>query len=397
VRDKLHLKEPEWVILSKLNEGVTRLYDTGRFRTVEYRLDRPSGARSGPDAASGRGALAGRYDDAARALVLHVSERRLAELGIGYRYDSRYKASLLGSAVVTDPLGRGSRAAVNLRLGEQGLASGDLNWRFGHTPEFFVAVGALYKRMPFDIYSDNLRVGSPQAYVGNFSLTGGIGIGNGAVLAARVKGEYADNEEFSAIGEPFTGEKLVFYTVAPTLHFDYYDRAAFPRSGAGGLLKAEWGDPASKAGPTFTHQVMDLHAAIPLYPSGLSLLTRFTLGGSAGELPDHYYFFLGGANSYYLYPDRHFPFAGLRTMQRNGRYLQSLQVGVQYELHPFIIGRFRWNAGATLNEWKVDADLLTYGFDITLGAVTRFGNGAVGLVGTSLGSMRVVIDVGFPF
>jgi hypothetical protein len=63
-----------------------------------------------------------------------------------------------------------------------------------------------------------------------------------------------------------------------------------------------------------------------------------------------------------------------------------------------VVGQLRWNAGAVLDEWVVDADLLTYGFDITLGAVTRLGHAALTLAALDLKSLpRVVLDVGFPF
>jgi NTE family protein len=381
VEDRLGLALPGWVRLDDLDAGITRLYDTGRFQFVSYRLDAP-----------------GTTGDGERLLALEVSEQRFAELGFGYRYDSRYKASLLASAFVSDFLGYGSRFAVDLRLGEQGMGEGRLTRRLGRLPEFIIGVEAGHRRMPFDIYEANLRVGSPRAFVTNLSLLGGIGFGRSTALGFRVKGEHADLEEFTAVGEPFSGQNLTYYTLSTAFRLDSYDRGSFPKSGAGVFLKMEWADRAIGSGITFSHHILDVHGAAPLHRRA-SLLARLVLGTSSGaEMPDHYMFFLGSTNSYHLFPDRQIQFSGLRTMQRYGRHLQSLQLGLQYEFHRWIVGRFRWNAGTTRDEWDVDLDSLTYGFDLTLAGVTRFGSAALSIAALDLESFpRLVIDVGFPF
>jgi NTE family protein len=385
--DQLHLKAPARVQLGTLDEGITRLYDTGRYHTVMYRLDTP-------DPGAGERSSSEQNE---RVLLLTLAEQQYAEFGFGYRFDSRFKTSILASVVIMDALGRGSRLSVDLRIGEQGTVEASLSRRFGHRPEFIVKVGALHKRMPFDIYQGGLRLGSPRAFITQADLIGGIGIGRAALFGIRLKGEFADLGEFAAVGEPFEGENLSFYTVGPAFELDTYDRASFPSRGAKIAARAEWADPTTSGGASFAHYSLDAGGAVPFGFERLSLLGRLTVGASEGDIPDHYFFFLGGTNSYYLYPDRHIPFAGLRTMERFGRYLQSIQVGAQYEFHRFAIGRFRWNAGTTLDEWKIDTDLLTYGFDVTMAAVTRFGSAAVSIAVLKAGDARLVVDVGFPF
>ncbi len=392
VRDHLRITVPGWVRLAELDAGVTRLYDTGRFRIIQYRLDASEerAGSGGPPPASGATSLSD-----SRLLRLDVVEQRLARLGLGYRYDSRYKASLLASATLSDLLGYGTRLEVDLRLGEQGLAEARSTRRFGRAPEFIVGLGAGYRRAPLDIYVGEIRDATPRAYVTHVELAAGVAIGNAALLGLRLKGENAELDEFVAAGEPFTGDSRAFSTAAALITFDSYERAVFPHSGARVLAKTEYRI-AGEGGP-FAHHVLDAEGALPVR-GGLALLGRLTLGTSAHDIPDHYYFFLGGTNRYYLLPDRHFPFAGLRTMERYARHLQSLQLGAQYEFHPYVVGRIRWNAGAVLEEWTVDADLLTYGFDVTLGAVTRLGHAALTLAALDLKSLpRVVLDVGFPF
>jgi len=391
VEDQLRLKAPAWTELGTLDDGITRLYDTGRYHAVVYRLDSPS---AGPAAVTAR-SQGGAHNE--RVLVVTLTEQRRADFGFGYRFDSRFKASIIASAMVIDAVGYGSRLSVDLRIGEQSTVGASLSHRFGHRPEFILKLGVLHKRMPFDIYQGELRVSSPRTFITQADLIGGIGIGRAALLGVRLKGELADLGEFAAVGEPFEGENSTYYTVGPFFALDTHDRANFPTSGASIVARAEWADPTSRGGAAFAHYVLDMGAAVPFGVERLSLLGRLSVGASDGEIPDHYFFFLGGTNSYYLYPDRHIPFAGLRTMERFGRYLQALQVGAQYQFHQLALGRFRWNAGVTMDEWKFDTDVLTYGFDVTLAVVTRFGSAALSLAAMTARDARLVLDVGFPF
>jgi len=393
VRDHLRVKVPGWVELADLDAGMTRLYDTGRFRIIQYRLDAPDDrARSGGGQPPSTRA---RVDPNRRLLRLEVAEQRLARLGLGYRYDSRYKASLLASAILSDLLGTGTRLEVDLRLGEQGFVKARSTTQIGRRPAFSLGLAAGYRRAPFDIYVGGLRAATPRAYLTHIDLTAGVAVGNAAQLTLRLKGENADLDEFTAAGEPFTGDSRFFATAAALVTFDSRDRAVFARSGGRALAKME--HRIAGEGSSFAHHVVDAEAALPLCGK-LSMLGRVTLGTSAHDIPDHYHFFLGGTNSYYLLQDRHFSFAGLHTLERLGRHLQLLQLGAQYELHPYLIGRIRWNAGTVLDEWSVAADLMTYGFDVTLGSATRLGHAALTLAALDVKSLpRVVLDVGFPF
>jgi len=392
VNDHLRVTIPGWVRLDDLDAGITRLYDTGRFRIIQYRLDALDDRERSGRGAPGNGSLS---DSDARLLRLAVAEQRVAKLGLGYRYDSRYKASLLASATLSDLLGYGTRLEVDLRLGEQGLAEARSTTRFGRAPAFIVGLGAGHRRAPFDIYVGDLRAATPRAYITHIELGAGVALGNAALVGLRLKGENAVLDEFAPAGEPFTGDSRAFATAAALITLDNYDRAVFPRAGVRILGKTE--HRIAGEGGAFAHHVLDAEGALPII-ARLSLLGRLTLGTSAHDIPDHYYFFLGGTNRYYLLPDRHLPFAGLHTMERSGRHLQNLQLGAQYEFHPYVVGRLRWNAGKVLDDWTVDTDLLTYGFDITLGAVTRLGHGALTLAALDLKSLpQVVLDVGFPF
>lgn len=400
IADHLKLRVPGWITLAELDRRVARLYDTRRFALLRYRLDyasEPAGKPTGRPAADDPEGLAADprvTPSSARMLRLTVEERRFAQVGFGYRFDSRYKASLLGTAMLLDIAGGGSRLELEVRLGEQGLGLAQLTRRLGESPGAILGVEAGHRRMPFDIYRNGSRISSPRAYV--YSLGAGVGlvVGKSLAVAFAISGEYADLSEFEAAGEPFTGTNRGDLLGSATLRIDSFDRGSFPTRGVSVLAKTAY-QVVGKHG-FFSHHVADVRGAVPL--GRLSLLGRVTVGGYSGEPPDHYRFFLGGTNSYFLFTDRHFPFPGLETMERDGRYVQSLQLGAQYGLSPYLLGRFRWGAGAALEEWGISVERLTYGFDMTAALITRFGTAALTLAGKELESPpRLLIDIGFPF
>src|SRR5207244_3118254 len=81
------LHPPAWVSLRELGARIERLYATGLFANVRYRLEQGE-------------------------LTLLITERSAGRFGLGLRYDSRYKASVLLT---------GARGGVELdaRLGQQ--------------------------------------------------------------------------------------------------------------------------------------------------------------------------------------------------------------------------------------------------------------------------------------
>ena len=73
-------------------------------------------------------------------------------------------------------------------------------------------------------------------------------------------------------------------------------------------------------------------------------------------------------------------------------------VGLQWEFLPDLFVQARGNAAALPEEWEWDDDGFFGGWGLTLGAWTRFGSGALSLVGRDFSEWpRVEIDVGFPF
>ena len=120
---------------------------------------------------------------------------------------------------------------------------------------------------------------------------------------------------------------------------------------------------------------------------------------SGGTPPPHYLFLLGGANGYYLFPDRAISFVGLRVQERRGRHVQQAELGAQWQVAaaPDLFARVRWNAGTVLDRWSFEPAGWVNGVGVELGARTVAGRVCVSVSGTGGTTPIVELDLGYPF
>ena len=131
----------------------------------------------------------------------------------------------------------------------------------------------------------------------------------------------------------------------------------------------------------------------------VSLWAGATLGASGGTPPPHYLFLLGGANGYYLFPDRAISFVGLRVQERRGRHVQQAELGAQWQVAaaPDLFARVRWNAGTVLDRWTFEPAGWVSGVGVELGARTVAGRVSLSVSGTGRATPIVELDLGYPF
>src|SRR5690348_14570801 len=352
------LRTPVWISPEALGEHIERLYATGRFASVRYRLD-----AVGEGEGEGEGG-----DPARRVLTVLTSPRPVGRFGLGLRYDSRYKASVLLARTL------GSDLEVHARLGQQIDAGLE---RLG-TP----AVGAAFTHVPFDLFASGRRVSEGRVDLG--ALTGSVnhGFGTAAAIGLRVKAEHARwAEEVTAIDSAPINR--TFSTVAGVARLDTYDAGLFPSRGIAADALSEWGDRLAGEGAAFSHHLVRARGYLPL-ARRVSLWAGATIGASGGTPPPHYLFTLGGANSYYLFDDRAIPFAGLHVQERRGRHVQTVELGAQWQVWaaPDVFARVRWNAGTVLDRWTFHPAGYTNGGGVELGARTVAGRVSLSVSGS---------------
>ncbi len=376
-RGLVDLQVPAWLTSRDLDRAVSRAYATGLFARVGYRLDTAD-------------------SDSMTTLSMVVVEGARDHVGFNFRYESRYKASVLMSATLYHLLSYGSLTSLYIRLGEQLRVGARHSLRTGPGRVVSLGGGLEFTRSPLELFEDGRRVAEVRADVSSLTGFAGLALGSAAVVGLQLKGEYAHLE--SAIAPEAFDDDDLFYTLGAKLQADTYDRPLFPTRGLQLLLKSEWADRAIGSNRTFWHHTLDARGYLPLVQN-ISLLGRVTVGAARGpDLPGHYLFFIGGASPHFTFPDRQFPFLGLDTQERRGRSVEIFGAGVQVEFRPRLFAIVQVNAGNVFDEFSFDPDRYTVGYGIRLGARTVLGQLTLTLAESDLSEWPdVSIDLGHPF
>ena len=312
-----------------------------------------------------------------------ISERTAGRFGLGLRYDSRYKASVLLS---------GAQGAVDLdaRLGQQIRVGFGVAQALGDAQSLALDARVAYAHGPFDLFRAGRRVAEARVDLGAVTASLERRLGTAAALYVRLKGEHARwAEAVAAVDSPAINR--TFATAAGVVELDTYDSGVFPSRGVGLWAVSEWSG-------SFSHHVGDVRGYLPL-GRRVSLWAGATLGASGGTPPPHYLFFLGGANGYYLFPDRTIAFAGLHVQEQSGRHVQKAELGAQWQVSvaPDLFARVRWNAGTVLDRWTFQPAGWVDGVGVELGARTVAGRFSLSVSGTARSTPIVELDLGYPF
>ncbi len=375
-RELLDLPVPAWITPATVQHAVRRLYDTGLYALVRYRLDDRSPAGT--------------------VLVMVLEDRSRDALGFGFRYESRYKGSVFFGATVYNVFLRGSVARLDLQFGEQARLAGEYVHRFGPRHGLTAGVGAGYVRTPFDFYRRGDRIAERRIDVFDVSAFAGLDIGRSAVVGVEVKGEHIRGDATGVTPASTTPRSL--HTVSAVARVNTYTRSFFHKRGYSASVTSEWAGHVIGSNASFTQYMFRANGHVPLSPA-TTLFGGAMVGVTSGtDLPAHKLYRLGGSNEYYMFPDRHIPFLGLEPQERFGPYVQVVTAGVQYEAIEDVYVGFQWNGGTTLSRWSVDLDRWVKGYGIIIGAETVVGPVRLTLAGQNLNRWPdVEIDVGYRF
>ena len=377
VRRRLSLPLPGRYGPDDVGEAMDRLYAAHEFERVSYVLEPAS--------------------DSTVRLVVRATRPGPSTLGFGLRYEATYKTSFLVTAQFSGRLGTGSHTTLDVRLGEQAHALAAHHRRIGTLTPWALGLRGGYQRVPVDIYDATRRIAQGRFHILGGSALFGAAAGTAALGGVVVTGEHARATVATgtAPGDT-TKEQQTFYTIGAMLRVDTRDAPTYPRRGLLVVARAEWADRTIGSGATFAQQVVRAEGALPAGP--VSLLLHAELGSSRGaDLPPHYRFFLGGAVPYFMLPDRHLPFLGLRVQERSGTSVQVVGAGLQVELPAGLVTQLRWNAGTVREDDVIDPSAWRQGIGATLAARTSFGIFAGHLAGEPGGTYRADLDLGFAF
>ena len=211
VRRRLALDLPRPLLPDDAEEAVARVYGTGLFDRVGYRV------RPGPDGGAGEVEV--------RVVPQAVPDR----LGVGARYDEAYGAGLLVSLALKNRLRFGDTAAITARLGSQFEVRGSYFSRLSAGSPLTVGAEAGLASAPYDAFDTRRPDGDtdPTRYrqrVASASAFAGLALGEAVLVGLRARAERqstvtvavpSEEEELFRVESPYgsrveavTGEPL---------------------------------------------------------------------------------------------------------------------------------------------------------------------------------------------
>lgn len=374
--------EPGEITADRMDTAIGNLYSTEMFNTATYHV-----AIEGADT----------------SLVIDVAAARRGEVGFGFRYDDKYKASLLSTASLYNLLDYGSLTRVDLRLGEQLMLGGHYSRGRGLSTPFTINGDVILARVPLDVYAGTLapldanpngaRVAVVRTSLIRTTILVGSTVGRYGLFGGLAGLEWS--RVATAIAPADTSQRETLSTLGALYRMDTLDRNAFPTRGVSILARAEWAVPLIGNNDFFMH-FADLRAAVPLTAT-FSTWFRAYAGLGRGDVPYHRLFFLGGTNAPGVFSETQPTFHGLSPQERSGHAIQAATIGLQWELRPDVFLTAQANAGATADRWSADLRDYSDGWSLSLGTLTLAGPIEVSLAGRRGGPTSAHFSIGHNF
>lgn len=330
-----------------MQEVVERGFGTGQFERVGYEI-----SARGPDT----------------VLVVSAVPERRDRLGFGFRYDDRYRASLLFTARFRNWVRFGSSTTFDARLGEQsryGVRHLEVNpLGFPFTFQGEVA----HTRTPLDFFEGRTRVAVANSRVTEINGFAGVALTASTTAGVQLKLEHASAS--AAVAPADTSQTRTYPSAAVVVWRDALDEADFPTRGTAFFGRSEWAVGAD----AFSQYVAEARMVVPINRS-LAASVQANAGVSRGgdRVPLHYRFFLGGAYPGAVYRERQVPLAGLAFQQRSGLALARGSAALQWEVRHGVFATLRGDAGGVDDELGGVWDDPVAGVALSLGARTPLG------------------------
>lgn len=349
VRGTLEVHDSSWVSLAQVEAAVSRVYSTGRFDQVSFRLV-PRGTMND--------------------LVFDLTEGDRDVLGVGIRYDTPRGVGLLASVTVTDWISRGSSASLSARLGaEQQFDARDVIGE-GPNAHFVQTYRATFSRTSLPHFREAAPIEAPTFDVREIAAEIGRTLSRSSAISVEVAHQWSHDGAVGADPE-WALHSQSFTTLAGTLRADTYNRSFAPTHGYALLWRSEIADHDHAGDATFTRHFFDIQGAYSIL-SSIAFIGRVDVGYATGaDLPEHDRFLLGGSVPSAVWPTQFIPFLGFEPQSRVGTTIQVAQGGVQAELRDNLIATVRGNIGNAFDAWPAGLHRSQYvaGAGVTLGAM----------------------------
>ncbi len=370
------LRPPARLAVADIEEGVARIYNSGMFERVTYRIE-PLGQGS-------------------RLRIVAV-EKVDDYFRFGLRYDSRDRLMAIFNLLYRNKVGHSSLLSFDAIMGERNQLLARHFVRVLPRRGLALSSRLGYQDEEVDVYAGDDRVARYEvdAFYGEV-LAGGVFFGKFG-LGVGLHGEWVELTP-DVVDPSLAPYRENLTSLVGVLGLDSRDRTYFPTRGVAFYSRHEYSEGALGSEGTFSRHYLDLKIYAPV-GRRVTLIGEVAGGTTTGgALPVHGQFILGGVDTPALLLEREstpISFLGLRHQQLYGEHFQFAQVGAQVGIGPKAVFLLRANAGNTFGEWEFDfsRDRFETGAGVTLGLLTPLGpielTGSYGSADDFLGYLNI--------
>ncbi|MGB9561717.1 MAG: BamA/TamA family outer membrane protein, partial [bacterium] len=363
VRSYLLFKEGDIFNEKNLEESVNRLYSTGLFRIVHYKI---------------------REFGSGVEIILIFEESEPGLLRVGVRYDLLSKNELSLSIVDKNIFGLATRFSAKCIYGERRNYFGvelvtDRLWKTHITTSFL----ASYRNKSLDIFDKSFKILELKEKRRGLTIRFGQHISRLGLFLVELSTEHITLKEFGNIRERYATHTLTFRSIV-----DSYDRAQFPTSGKYHTSYLKLSQNILGSQTSYWQTFLLFESYYSFFRQYLSFHPRLSFGLSGGFLPLSETFALGD----------YAPFWGFRGGEIRG--YSTLLTGIDiilnlpYNLH-LLSGIVVGNAWG--KKERVKFDELTWGYGAGVGIRTPAGPIKLLWGKNKLKRERLEFKVGFEF
>lgn len=376
----LNIELPEKLTLSQLEQKITRLYGSGLFSQISYRLQKNKNAKG-------------------NQLALQFQHKEQEYAGFSMRYDSQYKAALLFGASFTDNLVINDRITIQLRAGEILKLTSDYRFPISLAPLAHIKAGVNVQRSPINYFNQDQALSSIDVEKLTFipSLL--------AQLWQQTDFEIGLETELYNLNEAI-GNTLVLgntsFLLKPflTVDFNTLNRSYFPTRGQWLSLKTEISEPGWGSSASFFQTSGRWFSTIELI-NGVNISNELFAGySSTSELPLHYYYYAGGLSQNPVFELKQLPFMGHPTQQLRAANIKALRSKLQLRMNKSIYISAGMNLAHLSDKWtfNIDQERLETGYSLAAGTTSIVGPIEVALSTPDLtSSYTLKLNLGYHF
>lgn len=378
----LRIEEGETLTVEQLENQLNRIYGTGYFDQLGFKLREIT-------------------ESDGYQLEVYISGDNQQRVGLGARYDSHYKASLIFGGHFNKMFTSGDGLVVDIRLGEQLQVKADYFLPYSFLPRGDIIISARATRTPLDLFSMGQRLATVAVEVASLDVQSSLELFSTAVFTGGVHAEGFNFDQ--AIGETLLLENINgLLTGKATLYSDTFNRYAFPSRGHKLTLRSELSDRRWGSGRTFSQYLIDWDQRLPLNErwSLLSHATAVRTYEGEDPVPLHYQLFAGDVIPSSLFENHHFTLPGYQLQELRGLNFKKWEIGAQFQLTEQAFLKTIWSAARMTDqwEWHITPSEFKSGFALSAGLLSWVGPLELSVMSQGLsGPYSVRINIGYPF